>query len=66
MLSDAELRPKQPQRALFDIWEEKVPVLRGSLPWKCQLVNYVGSFPTQQAAEKYVKAVVKEREKHTK
>lgn len=66
MLTDAELRPKQPKRSLFDIWEETEPALRGENPWKCQLVNYIGSFPTRDKAERYVAAVVKEREKHTK
>jgi hypothetical protein len=64
-MTDAELRPKQANRTLFEIWEETIPVLRGANPWKCQLVNYVGSFPTKAAAEKYVAAVIKEREKHT-
>ena len=45
-----------PDRNLFDIWEET-----GANPWKAQLVNYVGSFPTQGAAERYCEAVRRHR-----
>lgn len=43
--------PKNPQ--LFDIWE-KPGVL---VPWRMQLVGYVGQFTTKEAAEKYRDAV---------
>jgi hypothetical protein len=40
-------------REHFEIWEEPGT----PFPWKAQLINYVGSFPTQGAAERFVAAV---------
>lgn len=65
-MEDVNLRPKEEKRPLYTIWEEPEPILRGSLPWKCQLINYIASFPTQLAAEKYVRSVQKERERQEK
>lgn len=52
-------RPLHP--ALFDIWEEPGT----PNPWKAQLVNYVGNFPTKDAAENFIEAVKLHREKAT-
>jgi hypothetical protein len=49
-------------RELFDIWEVEELVEH---PWRVQLVNYVGQFPTKSAAERYVAAVKKAREQET-
>jgi hypothetical protein len=49
------------KRTLFDVWEED-----GLLPWRVQLVNYVGHFPTMIHAELFVEATKKAREQDTK
>lgn len=47
---------------LFAIWEEPTP-LKLSLPWRVQLIGHIGQFPTEIAAQRYVDAVIAEREK---
>jgi len=48
-------------RSLYDIWlEEKPPIPK--LPYRAQMVNYVGSFKSQEAAEVYVTSIKKVRE----
>lgn len=42
------------KRPLFDIWEDATTALGPLVPWKVQLVNYVGSFPTREHAESFV------------
>jgi hypothetical protein len=48
------------KRELFDIWED-VGNGSGSYHWRAQLVNYVGSFPSQEKAESFVAATKKFR-----
>jgi hypothetical protein len=45
--------------ALFDTWEE--PGTKD--PWKVQLIGYIGHFPSQAAAKKFVDAVKLHRSK---
>lgn len=51
--------------ALFSIWQEPTP-LKLSLPWRVQLVNYIGEFPTEEAAQRYVAAIQAEIERKQK
>jgi uncharacterized protein (UPF0548 family) len=46
--------------ALFDIWEH-----RAGAQWCAQLVNFIGHFKTQEAAQRYVDGVKKHREEKT-
>lgn len=50
---------------LYDIWFEEHPEqpIVKNLPWCAQLVDNVGHFPTEMAAQEYVDAVRKQREK---
>ena len=54
MLSDLE------DRKLFDVWENKAANM-----WCAQLVNFIGHFKTQEAAQRYVDGVKKHREEKT-
>ncbi len=48
----------------FDIWEEEsTGPLTSKLPWRAQLINSVGYFPTREDAEKFVAGVKLFREK---
>jgi hypothetical protein len=49
------------KRELFDIWEEPQPYHLSVMPWRVQLVNYVGSFPTRHYAEQFVESTKKAR-----
>ena len=57
----------QKQPRLFDVWEvtDEMSVPR-SLPWRVQLVGYVGQFPTREDAEMYVTRVKEYRAKFGK
>jgi hypothetical protein len=48
------------KRELYDIWEEADPLGHPNL-WRCQLINFIASFPSQEYAERYVAAVKKTR-----
>ena len=50
------------KRPLFDIWEDP----SGLLPWRVQLVNYVGYFRSRVVAENFVTATKKAREQDAK
>ena len=45
---------------LFDIWEDYTGPW-GDSPFRVQLVNYVGHFPSQVAAEQFVESTKKAR-----
>ena len=45
---------------LYDIWEEKEDL---AMPWRVQLVNYIGYFDTEEQAKRYVESVQRERKK---
>ncbi len=48
----------------FDIWEESsTGPLTSKLPWRAQLINSVGYFPTREDAKKFVDGVKLFREK---
>lgn len=47
---------------LFSVWEEPFP-LKQSLPFRAQLVNYIGCFATELAAYSFVNGVKLERER---
>jgi hypothetical protein len=51
------------KRQLFDIWEDaNEPGLYSALfPFRVQLVNYVGGFPTREKAESFIEATKKWR-----
>ncbi len=53
------------KRELFDIWEDQNNP-RGSYPWQAQMVNYVGSFPTRETAERFIEATKKARTQDAK
>jgi hypothetical protein len=60
-----DARDRGMKRELFDIWKDDVQY--GTVyPWRAQLVNYIGRFPTQDAAEKFVAATKAAREKAAK
>lgn len=41
------------------IWLEPTP-LKLSMPWRVQMMNYIAEFPTEEAARKYVAAIIKD------
>ena len=62
------------KRELFDIWEEPVFISGQkppwippyAMPWKAQMVNYVGNFSTRENAETFVASVKKSRAQEAK
>ena len=53
----------EPNRELWEIWEEPKPP-EGSkkkwipeLPWRAQMIDYVAQFPNKAAAERYIATV---------
>lgn len=58
--------------ALYDIWEEANADSQSSarfptvfvMPWRVQLVNYVGQFETKESAESFVASVKDYRKKN--
>ena len=50
---------------LFDIWEDQNN-LQGSYPFRAQLVNYIGNFPTRQTAERFIETTKKARMRDAK
>ena len=47
-------------RKPLDVWQEENPRIP-ELSWRAQLSGYVGQFPTQAAADKYVSDIRKYR-----
>lgn len=47
--------------ARYDIWEE--PNVNIAFPWRVQMINYVASVSSREAAERLVEATKKYREK---
>ena len=54
------------KRELFDIWEETEPDGAVIFPFRVQLVNYVGRFPTLGRAESFVATTKRLREQAEK
>jgi hypothetical protein len=45
------------QHKWWDIWQED----DGDFDWRCQAINYVARFKTEEDAKKYVAATIKYR-----
>ena len=45
----------------FEIWEERNEVTKTD--WRAMMVNYIGNFPTREAAQKVVDSAIAERKR---